>query len=89
MHQQKSKILALSNGVDFIGFRNFYHFRLLRKRNIRNMRRKITYFKNGETTLPKLSESYQGWKAYTKWANTKILRRTLKREIVEAIIKKV
>ena len=32
LHLDKSKIISLSHGVDFVGFRNFYHFKLLRKR---------------------------------------------------------
>ena len=34
LHQDKSKVIPLSRGIDFVGFRNFYFFRLLRKRNI-------------------------------------------------------
>ncbi|PIN94958.1 hypothetical protein COU53_01510 [Candidatus Pacearchaeota archaeon CG10_big_fil_rev_8_21_14_0_10_30_48] len=34
LHPDKSKIINLSKGIDFVGFRNFYYFRLLRKRNI-------------------------------------------------------
>ena len=41
LHPDKSKIISLSKEVDFVGFRNFYYFKLLRKRNIRNMQRKI------------------------------------------------
>src|SRR3989344_7939290 len=35
LHPQKSKVISLSRGIDFVGFRNFYYHRLLRKRNIR------------------------------------------------------
>ena len=28
LHEQKSRIIPLSRGVDFIGFRNFYYYRL-------------------------------------------------------------
>jgi hypothetical protein len=31
LHPQKSKIAPLSKGIDFVGFRCFYHFKLLRK----------------------------------------------------------
>ena len=37
LHTQKSRIIHLSKGVDFVGFRNFYHHKLLRKRNIIKM----------------------------------------------------
>ncbi len=37
LHPEKSYISSLSRGIDFVGFRNFYYFRLLRKRNIKNI----------------------------------------------------
>ncbi len=43
LHPDKSKIINLSKGIDFVGFRNFYNYKLLRKRNITNMERKIFY----------------------------------------------
>lgn len=32
LHTQKSRIIFLSKGVDFLGFRNFYYPRLLKKK---------------------------------------------------------
>lgn len=40
LHSEKSKIVPLAKGIDFVGFRNFYHYKLLRARNIRK------FFKN-------------------------------------------
>jgi len=79
LHPQKTKIISLSRGVDFVGFRNFYHHRLLRKRNIRNIKRKIQYFKDGLIDTDKFAEIWQGWNAYAKWANTYKLRLELLR----------
>ena len=67
----------LSQGVDFVGFRNFYHFRLLRKRNINNMKKKIEMFRYDLMSKDKLLESFHGWTAYAKWANTFKLRRNM------------
>ncbi len=77
LHPQKSKIIPLSRGIDFIGFRNFYKFRLLRKRNIHNMERKIDSCLNKEISYDKLIEGFQGWQAYAKWANTYNLRKEI------------
>lgn len=74
LHPEKSRIISLSRGIDFVGFRNFYYFRLLRKRNIRKMLSKIECYKNGEITYEIIFESFQGWQAYAKWANTYKLR---------------
>ena len=70
LHADKSKIINLSQGVDFVGFRNFYHFKLLRKRNIRNIKYKVKLFNEREIDYEKLFEILQGWSAYAEWANS-------------------
>ena len=70
LHKDKSKVIHLSRGVDFVGFRNFYHYKLLRKRNIRNVRRKINEYKERRFSKDALEISFQGWSAYAKWANS-------------------
>lgn len=81
LHSEKSRIISLSKGVDFVGFRNFYYFRLLRKRNVRNMFFKIKKYKRGELSKEKIIESFQGWNAYAKWADTYELRKNIVKEI--------
>jgi len=81
LHPQKSRIISLSKGIDFVGFRNFYYYKLLRKRNIRNMNNKIRLFKEDKINFHKLSEIYQGWQAYAKWANSYLLRKKTFQEI--------
>ena len=70
LHPQKSRIIPFSRGIDFVGFRIFYHYKLLRKRNIRNMESKIKSFKKGELNYSKLFKSVQGWEAYARWADS-------------------
>lgn len=81
LHTQKSKISCLSRGIDFVGFRNFYYFKLLRKRNIRKMHFRIEDYRQGKNSKEKLLESFQGWNAYAKWANSYKLRRGFVRKI--------
>lgn len=81
LHPEKSRIIPLSRGIDFVGFRNFYHYRLLRKRNIKKMLMKIQLFKDGLLPSEKLLESHQGWQAYAKWANSHKLRERISNEI--------
>jgi retron-type reverse transcriptase len=78
LHVEKSRVISLSRGIDFVGFRNFYYYRLLRKRNIKKMVIKIKLFKEGILSYEKLLKSFQGWNAYAKWANTFELRNSLK-----------
>ena len=88
LHPQKSRIISLSRGVDFVGFRNFYYFRLLRKRNICAMKNKVRKFDEGKIACKKLLESYQGWQAYASWANSHKLKTKIKSEIIDSIWKK-
>jgi len=81
LHPQKSKIIPLAKGIDFVGFRNFYYFKLLRKRNIRNMERKIKKYAQKEIDYNKLLESFKGWQAYAKWADSYKLRYKVKCKI--------
>ena len=75
IHPDKSRIIPFSRGVDFVGFRIFYYFKLLRKRNLRTILYKIKKYKQGEIPKEKILECFQGWNAYAKWANTLKLRR--------------
>ncbi|MEK6914047.1 MAG: reverse transcriptase domain-containing protein [Nanoarchaeota archaeon] len=78
LHPDKSKISSLSNGIDFVGFRIFYYHRLLRKRNIKNMRSRIKLFNEGEISNEKLDKILQGWISYAKWSNSyKLVRKLL------------
>ncbi|MDP1696088.1 MAG: reverse transcriptase/maturase family protein [archaeon] len=77
LHPDKSRIILLSQGVDFVGFKNSYYFKLLRRRNVNNMKRKVEMFKQSLLTKEKFLESFNGWNAYAKWANTFKLRKRL------------
>jgi RNA-directed DNA polymerase len=80
LHPDKSKIICLSTGVDFVGFRNFYYFRLLRKRNRVNIQKKISLFNKGNISYEKFFEIFQGWNAYASWANShKLVNKMIKR----------
>jgi RNA-directed DNA polymerase len=70
LHPDKSKVIPLSKGIDFVGFRNFYYYRLLRKRNIGEIISKINAYNQNLISESQLSESLQGWCAYAKWANS-------------------
>ncbi|KKL26618.1 hypothetical protein LCGC14_2393470, partial [marine sediment metagenome] len=56
----------------FLGFRHCPYHRLLRKANIRTMRKKIT-----QKDYDSLCEFLEGWMAYANHANTYNLRRKI------------
>ena len=70
LHPEKSKVTSLSKGIDFVGFRTFWFYRLLRKRNIKKIYSKVEEYKKGNLSKEKMLESFHGWNAYSKWANS-------------------
>ncbi len=89
LHPQKSRIQPFGSGVDFLGFRCFYHFRLLRKKNIRKVLKRLddfrTLLKEGKVEPSVVLESIRGWNAYATHASTYKLRRLLMAKVVELI----
>ena len=69
LHPNKSKILLLKSGIQFLGFRNYPHHRLLRKANIRTMKKKIE-----QKDYDSICEFLEGWFSYANHANTYKLR---------------
>ena len=47
------------------------------------MRKRLDKIKNCEISYWNLMESYQGWQAYVKWADSLNLRRNILKEIYE------
>ncbi len=85
LHPNKSRIISIYRGIDFVGFRNYKKWKLLRKRNIRNMKRKIGLYRDGKMGFGDIFYSYRGWKAYSVWAESYKLRERLKREIIDIL----
>jgi len=83
LHPDKSEIHALRNGITFLGYRIFYHYKLLRKRNIsyflRRFNKKINLYKNGLIEKKDLESFLQGWFGYSKFANTYNFRKNIEK----------
>ena len=73
-HPQKSQVIKLHKGINFLGFRIFYHHRLLRKKNIKKFERKFEVMKDvyqqGLLDREKAVEKFEGWLAYASQGNT-------------------
>ncbi len=74
LHPDKSRVIPLSEGISFVGFRVFYHHKLLRKFNRKNAQRRYTRlhadFIGNKIWYDEVYESMQGSFAYMKHANT-------------------
>jgi len=85
LHPDKSMIVSLIQGVDFVGFRIFYNYKLLRKRNIRKIFAIVEEYRQGEISKNDMLEIFQGWQAYSRWANCFKLRKKVVRRIYEPL----
>ncbi len=78
LHHDKSKIKILSKGICFLGFRNFYYHKLLKKTNIHQMKKRLLKFKikfeNNKISYNEIYASTEGWIAYARNGNTYNLR---------------
>ena len=85
LHQDKSKISSLGNGIAFLGYKIFYHHKLLKKFNRKNIQRKFNNFYNlfsgNKIDYNKIYESMQGFFTYMKNADTFKLRARLAKQI--------
>jgi len=85
LHPEKSKVMPLHRGVNLLGYRVFYHYRLLRKSNIRRLRTRLEKLKsmilNNEISKNEMMESLQGWLAYAEKGNTYKSRNEIMKEI--------
>ena len=81
LHPSKSHVLRLSSGINFLGFRVFFHHKLIRASNLKNFQRRFNnmkiLFDEGITGREKALESLEGWLAYCSYANTHKYRKHL------------
>ena len=78
LHPDKSKIIPLQRGIEFLGFKIFSHYRLLKKRNQCKLKRKIqeiySLYKQHYIDFDSVYNFMEGWCAYAQHANTYKLR---------------
>ncbi len=89
LHPEKTEIHALKNGITFLGYRIFYHCRLLRKRNIRyftkELEKNISLYKNKDITKEQLESRINGWLGYAKFGNTfNLMKKTFSDKLCKA-----
>ena len=74
LHSEKTEIHALRNGITFLGYRIFYHCRLLRKRNIKyfikKLEKNVSLYNNKEISEEQFESRINGWLGYAKFGNT-------------------
>lgn len=91
LHAEKSKVFSLHRGVNFLGFRVFYHHKLLKKSNILILERRLQNFeklyRKHKISSEKILESVEGWFAYAKTGNTFKLRSAIIERLENSLLK--
>ena len=83
LHPEKSRVIPLHNGVNLLGFRVFYYYKLPRKSNIRNFERKLSNFytlapeRERENNYENLIKYLEGWFGYVMHGNTYKMRKRI------------
>ncbi|MBL7206639.1 MAG: group II intron reverse transcriptase domain-containing protein [Candidatus Aenigmarchaeota archaeon] len=84
LHSDKTKVYPLCKGVNFLGFRIFYHYSLLSKKNIIGIRNRVEKFKveyeSGLMDSDDIERSLSGWLGYAMQADTYKLRNEIQEE---------
>jgi len=74
LHSEKSKIIELSKGINFLGFKIFYHHKIVSKKNKRKFDNKLAVlyqeYRSDKINREKIIEKVSGWIAYTKHADS-------------------
>ena len=83
LHQDKSKVIPLKQGIPFLGFRIFPRHKIPRKTNIRKFQSKLKelkyLYKENKINREQVVEHLEGWMAYVKQGNTHKYRRNILR----------
>lgn len=89
LHPTKCKISSLGRGITLLGFRVFYHHKLVRKRNIRKIKVKCHHLleKYGDKGIDhqEVLDVFQGWDAYARHGNSYRLCQRLREEIARKL----
>ena len=82
LHPNKTKILALRNGVSFLGYKIFFHYKILVKRNRRALKNKARLVLANKLSREKFLEFLVGWNGHAKWSNSFNLRKEIEKLIL-------
>lgn len=87
LHPDKSKIIPIKRGVEFLGLKIFFYHKILRRKNLRRFERKLeTLFEEydrREIDYDIVYDFLEGWLAYTKNTNTYKLRKRIMTKVEE------
>ncbi len=81
LHERKSRIYTVNEGVEFLGFRHMPGTIRVRKQNTLRFKKKMDLmqnkFRKGEMSFEKVTESVVSWVAHVSYADSYNLRKAL------------
>ena len=81
LNPDKTRIVSTNKGADLLGYKIFYFYRLIRKRNLKAFKAKLRLWqksmKQGRLDTAQLSQKIKGWVEYARYANSYKLRKGL------------
>lgn len=81
LHSTKTRIIPLTQGIPFLGFRIFYYHKLVRKSNLRKIKQLLAEalqgYHEGGVDAQQVWELFYGWSAYALHGSTYALRNRL------------
>jgi len=85
LHSEKSKIFPLHRGMNLLGYRVFYHYKLIKRSNLRAIEKRLLRFKMLQErkclSHIKIIQSIESWMAYAKHANSYNIRKCIMRQL--------
>ena len=83
LHTTKSRVIPLHQGVPLLGFRVFYHYKLLKESGIRQIKRNLHIWRReylDGADYDNIASRLQGWLAHAEHGNTYHFRRKIVKE---------
>jgi RNA-directed DNA polymerase len=86
LHQKKCRVYRVKEGINFLGYRIFPEYRLLKKDNVLKMKRRVKklmrQYRENIITFEKINQSIQSWIGHASHADTYRLRKRLLASVV-------
>ncbi len=87
IHEEKSQIYEISNGLKFLGFRLYGHYRRLTTKNVSSFRKQLglqrVLLTQGSLKPVHLKDSVRCWVAHSRYADTGGLRLSIYNELMQ------
>ena len=81
LNERKTVLKPTADGMDFLGYRLFYHHRLLRRKNMKKVRKRLRRMEAdyacGRINQADIQKSLAGWLGYARFADSYNFRRSL------------